>query len=114
MGAVELAYDEVPNIFDTGVAKGLHGDSVEKIPKIVITKGNNLDGSGERVSCSVCLQVNNISHLLFGICPDTTLIVDSESISLLYAYRTFNLEKLLDVCHNVITCFTCHASTHGC
>lgn len=67
MGAVELAFDEVPNIFDTGAAKGLHGDSVEKIPKIVITKDNNLDDSGERVSCSVCLQVNYIytSCLLF-------------------------------------------------
>ncbi|XP_059281015.1 NEP1-interacting protein-like 1 isoform X1 [Lycium ferocissimum] len=60
MGAVELAYDEIPNIFDTGGAKGMHGDSVEKIPKIVITKVNNLDDSGERVSCSVCLQVNYI------------------------------------------------------
>ncbi|POO00792.1 43kDa postsynaptic protein [Trema orientale] len=56
MGAVETGFDEVTNIFDTGGAKGLPGDSVEKIPKIKITSNNNVDDSGERVSCSVCLQ----------------------------------------------------------
>ncbi|XP_057449240.1 NEP1-interacting protein 1-like [Lotus japonicus] len=58
MGAVETGFDEVQNIFDTGCggAKGLSGDSVEKIPKIKITTDNNADASGERVSCSVCLQ----------------------------------------------------------
>ncbi|KAK4357028.1 hypothetical protein RND71_022638 [Anisodus tanguticus] len=43
MAAVETAYDEFPNIFDTGGAKGLPGDSVEKIPKIVITNANYVD-----------------------------------------------------------------------
>lgn len=57
MGAVEMSYDEATNIFDTGGAKGLSGDLVEKIPKIKITNNNNVDASGERVSCSVCLQV---------------------------------------------------------
>ncbi|KAF8406641.1 hypothetical protein HHK36_008731 [Tetracentron sinense] len=56
MGAVETSFDEVPNIFDTGGAKGLSGDSVQKIPKIKITANNNVDTSGERVCCSVCLQ----------------------------------------------------------
>ncbi|KAE9606614.1 hypothetical protein Lal_00026364 [Lupinus albus] len=56
MGAVETGFDEVQNIFDIGGSKGLSGDSVEKIPKIKITSDNNIDGSGERVSCSVCLQ----------------------------------------------------------
>ncbi|KAF7828998.1 NEP1-interacting protein 1-like [Senna tora] len=56
MGAVETTFDEVQNIFDTGGCKGLTGDSVEKIPKITITSDNNVDASGERVSCSVCLQ----------------------------------------------------------
>ncbi|OIV94862.1 hypothetical protein TanjilG_22059 [Lupinus angustifolius] len=56
MGAVETGFDEVQNIFDIGGSKGLSGDSVEKIPKIKITSDNNVDGSGERVSCSVCLQ----------------------------------------------------------
>ncbi|KAK7309382.1 hypothetical protein RJT34_06058 [Clitoria ternatea] len=56
MGAVETNFDEVQNIFDTGGAKGLSGDLVEKIPKIKITTDNNVDASGERVSCSVCLQ----------------------------------------------------------
>lgn len=69
MGAVETGFDEVTNIFDTGGSKGLPGDSVEKIPKITITSNNNVDASGERVSCSVCLQVqpqfSSFSHLIF-------------------------------------------------
>lgn len=56
MGAVEVSFDEAPNIFDTGLSKGLTGESVDKIPKITITDKNNIDASGERVSCSVCLQ----------------------------------------------------------
>ncbi|KAJ7944110.1 RING/U-box superfamily protein [Quillaja saponaria] len=56
MGAVETSFDEVQNIFDIGGSKGLPGDSVEKIPKIRITTDNNFDASGEKVSCSVCLQ----------------------------------------------------------
>ncbi|CAN1851714.1 NEP1-interacting protein 1, partial [Linum perenne] len=57
MGAVETSFEDVPNIFDTGSTKGLPGDSVEKIPKIKITNKNNVDASGDRVSCSVCLQL---------------------------------------------------------
>lgn len=56
MGAVETSFEEVTNIFDTGGAKGLPGDLVDKIPKIKITSSNMVDASGERVSCSVCLQ----------------------------------------------------------
>ncbi|KAL3525224.1 hypothetical protein ACH5RR_013596 [Cinchona calisaya] len=84
MGAVEVTFEEVPNIFDTGGAKGLPGDSVEKIPKIVITNDNNVDDSGERVSCSVCLQDFQIGetvrslphcHHMFHLpCIDTWLV----------------------------------------
>ncbi|KAJ4836903.1 Translation initiation factor 3 subunit c [Turnera subulata] len=56
MGAVETSFEDLPNIFDTGSAKGLPGDLVEKIPKIRINGKNNVDASGEKVSCSVCLQ----------------------------------------------------------
>lgn len=56
MGAVETSFEEIPNIFDTGGSKGLPENSVEKIPKIRITSNNNVDDSGEKVSCSVCLQ----------------------------------------------------------
>ncbi|KAG4939134.1 hypothetical protein JHK86_045275 [Glycine max] len=56
MGAVEISFDEVQNLFDIGGAKGLSRDSVEKIPKITITSDNNVDASGEKDSCSVCLQ----------------------------------------------------------
>ncbi|KAJ4976451.1 hypothetical protein NE237_001557 [Protea cynaroides] len=56
MGAGEISFEEVTSIFETGGTKGLSGDSVEKIPKIKITRMNNEDESGERVSCSVCLQ----------------------------------------------------------
>ncbi|PSS00447.1 NEP1-interacting protein [Actinidia chinensis var. chinensis] len=58
MGAVEVEaiFEEIPNIFDTGGAKGLPEKSVEQIPKIKITSNNNVDASGEKASCSVCLQ----------------------------------------------------------
>ncbi|KAI4381799.1 hypothetical protein MLD38_007838 [Melastoma candidum] len=57
MGAVEPSFEEVQNIFDIGVGKtGLTGDSVDRIPTITITSKNNFDASGERASCSVCLQ----------------------------------------------------------
>ncbi|KHG27049.1 NEP1-interacting 1 -like protein [Gossypium arboreum] len=58
MGAAEPAttFAEVHNIFDTGSAKGLARHLVEKFPKMIITNGNNVNASGEKVSCSVCLQ----------------------------------------------------------
>ncbi|MBA0833816.1 hypothetical protein Goarm_006237 [Gossypium armourianum] len=56
MGAAETTFEDVQNIFDIGGSKGLAGDLVEKIPKIIITNNNNVDASGEKVSCSVCLQ----------------------------------------------------------
>ncbi|KAK4360490.1 hypothetical protein RND71_019442 [Anisodus tanguticus] len=119
MGAVELAYDEVPNIFDTGGAKGLHGDSVEKIPKIVITKGNSLDDSGERVSCSVCLQVNYIYTLLFAIPPpDIALLVDPESFLLFVYIQDFQLGetvRCLPQCHHMfhLPCIDTWLLRHG-
>lgn len=57
MGAVESSFDEVQNIFDIGGSKGLAGDTVDKIPTMKMTHKNIIDASGERASCSVCLQV---------------------------------------------------------
>ncbi|KAF8101108.1 hypothetical protein N665_0210s0043 [Sinapis alba] len=56
MGAVDATFDELSSIFDTGGSKGLTGDVVDRIPKIKITGRNNLDASGNKDSCSVCLQ----------------------------------------------------------
>ncbi|OVA15956.1 zinc finger protein [Macleaya cordata] len=56
MDATETSFEEVLDIFETGGVKGLSGDSVEKIPKIKITRKNNVDASGDCISCSVCLQ----------------------------------------------------------
>ncbi|CAN7016097.1 hypothetical protein IGI04_013861 [Brassica rapa subsp. trilocularis] len=57
MGPADAAtFDDLSSIFDTGGSKGLTVDVVEKIPKIKITGGNNLDASGNKDSCSVCLQ----------------------------------------------------------
>ncbi|KAK4780389.1 hypothetical protein SAY87_016495 [Trapa incisa] len=56
MGAVESSFEDVQNIFDTGGLEGLPGDSVQKIPTTKITTNNNVDSSGEKASCSVCLQ----------------------------------------------------------
>ncbi|ESQ31081.1 hypothetical protein EUTSA_v10004883mg [Eutrema salsugineum] len=51
MGAVESQFQDHTDIFDTAIAKGLSGDSLDRIPKVRIS-----DTSGEMVSCSVCLQ----------------------------------------------------------
>ncbi|XP_010548244.1 PREDICTED: NEP1-interacting protein 1-like [Tarenaya hassleriana] len=57
MGAADATSDELSSIFDTGGSKGLAGDIVEKIPKVKITCKNTItDASGNKVSCSVCLQ----------------------------------------------------------
>lgn len=68
MGAVEVPFEEIPNIFDTGGAKGLLVDMVEKIPKFTITGNESADTSGDGVSCSVCLQV--LMRLRLFICID--------------------------------------------
>ncbi|KAJ4897058.1 NEP1-interacting protein-like 1 [Raphanus sativus] len=53
MGAMESQFqDQTHDIFATPISKGLTGDSLDRIPKVLIT-----DTSGEMmVSCSVCLQ----------------------------------------------------------
>ncbi|XP_018455895.2 NEP1-interacting protein 1 isoform X2 [Raphanus sativus] len=56
MGAVDATFDDLSSIFDTGGSKGLTKDMVDQIPKIKITGRNNLDASGNKDSCSVCLQ----------------------------------------------------------
>ncbi|KAK9038900.1 hypothetical protein V6N11_023743 [Hibiscus sabdariffa] len=56
MGPAETTFEDVQNIFDIGGSIGFAGDLVEKIPKIKITNNNNVDASGEKVSCAVCLQ----------------------------------------------------------
>ncbi|KAG2243529.1 hypothetical protein Bca52824_094628 [Brassica carinata] len=55
-GSCGCNFDELSSIFDTGGSKGLTRDVVDKIPKIKITGRNNLDASGNKDSCSVCLQ----------------------------------------------------------
>lgn len=56
MGAIETNFEDTPDIFSIGGAKGLSRDLVEKIPIIKIANWNKVDASGDRVSCSVCLQ----------------------------------------------------------
>lgn len=72
MSAVETTFDEVVDIFETGGAKGLSGDSVDKLPKIEITRKNNVDTSGEKICCSVCLQVGYCPKILLKIVPQLT------------------------------------------
>ncbi|KAL8034699.1 hypothetical protein ABFX02_12G046000 [Erythranthe guttata] len=84
MGAVEVPFEEVPNIFDIGGAKGLLVDSVERIPKFTITRDEIVDTPGDGVSCSVCLQDFQVGetvrrlpqcHHMFHLpCIDTWLV----------------------------------------
>ncbi|CAF2088604.1 unnamed protein product, partial [Brassica napus] len=53
MGAMESQFQDQTDIFGTAVSKGLTGDSLDRIPKVLIT--DNTSGE-EMVSCSVCLQ----------------------------------------------------------
>ncbi|KAL9267577.1 NEP1-interacting protein 1-like protein [Drosera capensis] len=56
MGAMESAFDEIPSFFEMEATKGLPCHMVEKIPKVKVTTNDDVDASGEKVSCSVCLQ----------------------------------------------------------
>lgn len=55
MGAMESQFQDQTDIFGTAVSKGLTGDSLDMIPKVLITDNNSGE---EMVSCSVCLQVS--------------------------------------------------------
>lgn len=61
MSAMDSPYIEVPDFFETGDPVGMSKDSVDKLPKIEITTDDNVDASGDRICCSVCLQVGNSS-----------------------------------------------------
>ncbi|XP_058736422.1 NEP1-interacting protein 1-like [Vicia villosa] len=52
----EIGFYELQNFYDIGDTRGLSVVLVEKIPTISITSNDNFDASGDRVSCSVCLQ----------------------------------------------------------
>ncbi|KAH0448807.1 hypothetical protein IEQ34_022607 [Dendrobium chrysotoxum] len=56
MSALELPYVEALDIFEIGDTHGMSKDSVDLLPMLKITSENNLDCSGERISCSICLQ----------------------------------------------------------
>ncbi|KVH92274.1 Zinc finger, RING/FYVE/PHD-type [Cynara cardunculus var. scolymus] len=80
MGAVESSFDEINSIFDVGGSKGLPEYSVRKIPKITITSGNDVDDSGERVSCSdfqlgeIVRSLPQCHHMFHLPCIDKWLI----------------------------------------
>ena len=65
MSAVDAPFIEVLDIFETGSTGGMSKDSVNKLEKIKISMENNVDSSGEKMSCSVCLQVN--LSIIFGL-----------------------------------------------
>ncbi|ONK55889.1 uncharacterized protein A4U43_C10F2000 [Asparagus officinalis] len=57
MSAVDAPFIEVLDIFETGGGTdGMSNDSVNKLGNIRISKENNVDASGEKICCSVCLQ----------------------------------------------------------
>ena len=58
MSAVDAPFIEVLDIFETGGTDGMSKDSVNKIEKIEISMENNVDSSGEKMCCLVCLQVS--------------------------------------------------------
>lgn len=57
IGSDEMGFYEFQNFYDIGDTRGLSVVLVENIPTVSITSNDNFDASGDRVSCSVCLQV---------------------------------------------------------
>ncbi|XP_077246690.1 NEP1-interacting protein 2-like [Tasmannia lanceolata] len=84
ISSMETTFEEGRDIFGTGGTKGLAVDSVEKLPKIKITAKNNMDASGEKICCSVCLQdfqlgetvrsLPHCQHIFHPPCIDNWLI----------------------------------------
>lgn len=63
MNAISLPFMETLDLYETGSdTKGMSMDEVEKLPKSKVTARGNLDESGQRISCSVCLQVQFSSN----------------------------------------------------
>ncbi|KAH0969200.1 hypothetical protein GBA52_028925 [Prunus armeniaca] len=74
-GAVESSFDEIPNIFDTGGV--------------------------QRVACEIQLKRSQRSLLLATI---MWMLLGRKSL-VQFAFRTFSLERQLEVCPTAITCF---------
>ncbi|XP_020115121.1 NEP1-interacting protein 1-like isoform X2 [Ananas comosus] len=66
MNAVDSPFREALDIFETGGSNGMAKASIEKLPEIEITVANNVDSSGDRIRCSVCLQTPTIFDLAFS------------------------------------------------
>jgi hypothetical protein len=57
MNAVDLPFREVLDIFETGGnSGGMEKNSIDMLPVIKFNHQNIVDASGEKISCSVCLQ----------------------------------------------------------
>ncbi|KAM0938689.1 putative transcription factor C2H2 family [Dioscorea sansibarensis] len=84
MNAVDLPFVEAIDLFETGGTRGMSKDLVDKIPKISVTAENNVDDSGEKICCSVCLQdlqigetvrsLPHCQHMFHLLCIDSWLI----------------------------------------
>ncbi|KAF3324924.1 NEP1-interacting protein 1 [Carex littledalei] len=57
MNAVDLPFREALDIFETGGnSGGMEKNSIDMLPVIKFNHRNHVDASGEKISCSVCLQ----------------------------------------------------------
>lgn len=58
MNAVDLPFREALDIFETGGnSGGMEKNSIDMLPVIKFNHQNIVDAFGEKISCSVCLQV---------------------------------------------------------
>lgn len=58
MSSFEANSGEMADLFPIGGTRGLSPDFVGMLPKIRIKETNNIDYSGDKILCSVCLQVS--------------------------------------------------------
>ncbi|XP_072988259.1 NEP1-interacting protein 1-like isoform X1 [Typha latifolia] len=64
MGAVVSPFMEAHEFLEAGGLRGMKKDSIDKLPRIRITREDNVDGAGENISCSVCLQDLKIGEIV--------------------------------------------------
>jgi len=85
MSAMDAPFIEVLDIFETGGTGGMSKDSVSRLEKIKISMENNVDSAGEKMCCSVCLQVSlAIIFQLLDVCLQCVPIAD-DSFHFLYS-----------------------------
>lgn len=94
MSAVNSPFREALDIFETGGVQGMAKASVDRLPKFKITMENNVDASGERIGCAVCLQVGLHVRTLgyhIGFSSEMWLFLIANDPMILFPFQDFQI-----------------------